>query len=315
MKAKKMTTTPELDMQARLIGTASQGSDEQNLPAEIQQIYEKWHEIAQHPAETLVDWSGTAAFTAGGPLPAIFGSEQSHVWQLMSKALAQNGEVMTIAGVEFSRRELELIGQFYRFLREDHKLLCIDERLEISDEEQPLEVHESCGACAATGAALKSLLGAEVDVEAQLAGEISQEDLQAIYPDMPLHTSLVVLVDLHADDVVASAEKRAELKRIGALPFTVSLPVGQIEAFLTDHAHQQDRQALIATLIKWNVNIARNIIGGHHNTLHNEAEHALFVVDLRNLATDSLLAQELLQQIEQVSHGEMISIVDEQSIA
>lgn len=104
----------------------------QELAAQKETVYKSWSEIAENAGEYLQDLSGEIAFVAGGALPTRFGIEDSEIWQAISAKIEESdGELVTIAGIDFTRQDLESMGKFYRFLGEKgHKLHCIDERLE-----------------------------------------------------------------------------------------------------------------------------------------------------------------------------------------
>ncbi len=281
----------------------------------VKQVYEQWDVIAKKPGEWLQDMTGEIAFTAGGGLTTLFGKEDSQIWKDIQKA-SSNGEI-SIAGITFSIAGLQLMGDFYRFLRGSlDGLQCIDERLQDSSDSKGKEVHEHCGACGAVHGAIQQVTGIH-DMEDQALRELGQVSLgkQEIYKEMPNHKSLTILVDLHGDDAVIDEKKRRQLMAVNALPFQVSLPVEKIQEFIAKPRRGSNNgldrveiDLLLTTLVNWNVRIARNIIGGNHNDLHARADQTLIVIDTRNVAQGDLVAQ-LRQLIDQsVQHNKILLI-------
>lgn len=274
-----------------------------NMSQEVQQdVAQAWGEIVAQP-EALTDLSERkVVFVAGGGLPSRFGIEKSEIWQAIAKRAENNN--IEIAGISFSLEDLTLLGDYYRFLRDDKgmSLHCIDERLVDDVANSSHEVHDKCGACAAVAAAA----GIESKVEDVLLAELHQEAKQGVYEDMPDHESMTILVDFHGSDVVLD-EKRAELKAKKALPFNVSLPLELISEWAETKGG--NAEALIKVLVKWNVQIARNIIEGHHNTLHKLAGETIIVTDQRQVGDHSLLSQ-AQDAVSSVQHGSMMVIND-----
>ncbi len=253
-----------------------------------------WWEIVDQP-EILTDLSEqNVIFAAGGALVTRFGDENSVIWRNMVEA-ADSHDVVSVAGINFSLGELEQMGDFYRYLKEEgYGFHCIDERLEGDEEHLDDEVHEQCGACAAVGQAT----GLE-NVEDILLKEIGKRAKQQIYEDMPEHESMVILVDLYGADVVLG-DVREDLKDAKALPFNVSIPLGDVAYWGIERGG--DTELLVSTLVKWNVLIARNIIGGEHNTLQGLADNTMIVVDTRRVE-ENYLYQWTLETIGRVPHN------------
>jgi len=109
---------------------------------------------------------------------------------------------------------------------------------------------------------------------------------------------------------VVDPAKRSKLMSSKALAFQVSLPVNLIENFLTVRGNQDDeREMLLRTLVNWNVQIARNIIGGGHNSLQAQAGETIFIMDQRDVAGNPLVA-ELRRNISGVKHLSELVIED-----
>lgn len=260
--------------------------DERLVPWDVLDIYNKWADISKNPREWLQDLSGEIAFTAGGGLVTLLGEKESQVWQGVLKA--SENDIFKMAGIDFSVRGLSLMGDFYRHLKGNrYKFQCVDERLENIREagHNGTEVHCECGACAAMHASIKNVTNIK-DMEAHVQGELGQDKLekQGIYDTMPNHSTISILADFHGDDSVVNEQKRAELRAINGLPFQASLPVKEVEAFIKEkNLKRAEIDLLLKTLVQWNVQIPRNIIGGDHNDLQNQAKHTLIVTDTRGI--------------------------------
>ena len=148
---------------------------ERSLPSEVKTVYKFWEEVQAHPQEWLRDIPGQIVFVAGGGLPLTFDSEDSRIWESIEKVAEEDNGYIDIAGVNFSLRELALMGDFYRSLKQDgYSLHCIDERLEDDLENEAKQVHEHCGACAASHAVIGSYLDGD-NVEDCLLAELGEE--------------------------------------------------------------------------------------------------------------------------------------------
>ncbi|MFZ5376486.1 MAG: hypothetical protein ACOZAN_02340 [Patescibacteria group bacterium] len=196
-----------------------------------------------------------------------------------------------------------------------YKLHCIDERLDNNRAYLLAEVHGECGACAALQKSLSSFLGGDIwQVEDKLADEIVAKGCtikQPIFKDMHhLHTSVVIWLSFGSVQVVADDEQRNQLRQTSSLPFRVSLPLFLIKAFLENQLGNGQRSfdldGLLRVLVKWNVQIARNIIGGDHNSLNEFADKTVFVFDQRNVASeDHLLVDKVEQLVAAVEPNEV----------
>lgn len=278
-----------------------------NLPKAVEEVYQVLEQVKDNPEEWLVDVTGQLIFVAGGGLPLTFGSPDSKIWQELEAVAAENNGLVRIAEIDFSLRELVLLGEFYRAIRGDgYSLHCIDERLKDDLESINQQVHERCGACAAVQAVISERLVGK-QVEDLLLSELGEELLgkQEIDDSMPEHDSLSVFIDFHGDEAIADKVKRSHLKDKHALVFQISLPVKTISKFL--EFRREDQDLLLATLVKWNIQIARNIIGCGHNKLQKYSKETIFVLDEREVA-DSKLISLLQQLISDVDHKKELII-------
>jgi hypothetical protein len=96
------------------------------------------------------------------------------------------------------------------------------------------------------------------------------------------------------------------LRARGGLPFNVSLPAPLLEEYLDQS--EVDPDLLLAALVKWSVQIARNIIGDAVNELRPVAGKTLLVVDKRGLDEHNPVVRALTQFVLAVAHGERIEI-------
>lgn len=287
-------------------------SEKQIVPEVVLKIRKMWEEIRLHPAEWLKDLQGNIAFVAGGGLPLVFGNPESGIYKAMLAAMEQNDGKIEIAGVSLDREKIELLGEYYRFLRsQGYNLHCIDERLEDDLGHESHHVHEHCGACAATGDKIQIFLPeeGEVSVEDLLLRELNQQQgKQPIYQEMkPHHDSLTIFIDFAGDDAVVNEEKRVALRNGHALAFQVSLQVDMIKKFVDTHPNVAIEQ-LAEVLVHWNVQIARNIIGGTHNALSGSADFTTLILDKRGVKPEGREIFHLLKNIFQVKHQAEIFI-------
>ncbi len=276
--------------------------DPQRLETARHQVPALWGEVQAQP-EAFIASNQRLAYVAGGGAVLRFGVDgpADSAWnKMMSSAVDQQ---ITIAGVSFSLEELKTMGDFYRWLKQEKgkNLHCIDERLDEDPAYEKHEIHCGCGACAAIRAAVGD--PDTVDYEVKLAQELGQLEngqakRQPILKEMEsAHASISILVDYSGEGRTVSAGKRSELQTQDALPFNVSLPLEYIREFA--QAKGVEAESLISTLARWNVQIARNIIGGAHNVLHDLQAETRLIIDSRGVDDQELagVAQTYLQPI------------------
>ncbi|MFZ5376229.1 MAG: hypothetical protein ACOZAN_00990 [Patescibacteria group bacterium] len=85
------------------------------LSPKLVPIYDLWAKISQEPNKWFVDAPGKLLFSAGGVLPIVFGDNDSQIWQEVEKVFVSGQENFAMAGVSFTKNELLLLGEFYRF--------------------------------------------------------------------------------------------------------------------------------------------------------------------------------------------------------
>lgn len=244
-------------------------------------VRDQWTAIIKHPARLADLADESVFFAAGGALPIYFGDESFKPWERLVEVANSEGKI-ELAGIEFSLEELETMGDFYRFLKEQgFDFLCIDERLKMVDGRLEGEVHVQCGACAEVGKAIGL-----PKVEDMLLQAVGYGKKEKIYPDMPEHESMVILVDFVRASV-ALGDLREELKQNQALSFNASIPLEYLCVWEKDG--RGNAWGLMQTLIKWNVLLARKIIGGDHNRLRDLADLTMLVADIRGAEGNRLL--------------------------
>lgn len=292
---------------------------------DLQTVREIWEQIVNEPDVYLVDMlkgqtEQKIAFAAGGGLPRMFGTEND-IWKKMLESM--ENEQLTIAGVTFTKSELLALGDFYRYISKEGIILhCIDERCVDDTINAESEVHEQCGACAAVGAAIKAKTAEAINVEEMLQTALHPNvPKQPIHPEMQHeHDSVVILIDLSGADIVNHAS-RDELRAAHALPFNVSLPLELIQTYIdylqgsNDDVHEQV-VTLVEALVKWNVQIASNIIGGSHNRLQELASQTILAIDRRGIPSSSdHLLQMFVKASTVVPHAVVLRIEDQHPAA
>ncbi len=314
---------PQSEKEAMSISTQAQESNEHlTSPEQItQEVYATWDAVLQNPDAHLTQYQaldkegqpiGEIAFVAGGELLSqVFGPNvKPEISQKVAAALEAGNGTLTIAGITFTQEQLQLLGSFYTHLQEhkQYKLHCIDERLVDDVQASEQQSHESCGACAATAAAL----GLEATELLNMVNTDPDKKLQAIDPTLAHHhSSMSILVDFHGRDVLIE-EQRSEFRDKNALPFNISLPVIEIAEFIrTNQLDVTAKEQLITALLLWNPGLARKIIGGDHNTLQTVSENTQIIVDERSIPDGE--GMELATQFKDslallVPHGRLISL-------
>jgi hypothetical protein len=282
---------------ALVMDTVPETATNTEVVMDPQVVSRRWETIASMP-DTLTDMSEHNVFyIAGGGLPTLFGKE-NQLWSRMQAKLAEQNDELMIAGVPFNGEELGLIGEYARAMEAEGKLPeCIDERLDESLENpNDKHVHVGCGAAGAAGAAI-----GEGSVEDELVSIFGESGKMPIYADMDKHhDSIVINVDLSGSRT-AQGELRSSLKDDKALPFNVSLNLDKIGEIGGDKTAQ-----MLSALVKWNVQIARNIIGGGHNAAQKLEDKTIIVINTQG--AESELLEQAKQRIEEVPHDKTVVI-------
>ena len=246
-----------------------------------QRTEELWRRVRLNP-EQHIDTKKFAdsSFMAGGGLALLFVEDangKSNPLREKIKKYYKTNETAKIAGVPFTQNELELLGNYARFIGAKASL-CMDERLETigyDDQEAMPYVHKACGAIDAVATTfavsveeINELLREKR--KAEQGGKEQGPDLP-VYPDMPVHEVTKILVYLTSGRAISEKVKE-ELKQNQGLPFQISLSVEKIQQFVDKYG--ANRKDLIKALVKFGPGIALEIAKGHHNALHEIAAEA-----------------------------------------
>ncbi len=239
-----------------------------------------WDNVIKNPDNYLCSYPDRF-YAAMGQGVTLFGGKNS-LWTALQNKAAQNGT--NIAGVDFSMNELKLLGDFYRSLGRTG--ICIDERVAMEKNTNAESgIHEHCGAAAAIGQVIGKQ-GFEVENEAMKLLDYSQKQL--LLPGTEGgHESLTVFIDPSEQAFGLRPEVKETFLKQNALAFQFSFPLQSIRSFL-DVQKLPPEKTLYSALLKWNIQIAINIINGHHNKFYETAKTngVLFVLDRRNAAID-----------------------------
>ncbi|PIY68553.1 hypothetical protein COY90_05335 [Candidatus Roizmanbacteria bacterium CG_4_10_14_0_8_um_filter_39_9] len=202
--------------------------------------------------------------TAFGNGATLLGSENEFSTEVKNKLIDRK---TTIAGVEFSEDELTWIGQYYDGLNEElgMKGRCMDER--IDENKGTSGIHGQCGAAAATGAVIGKT-GVEVeDIAMRLTGENHKTGL---IEGLHHHEALTVMVTFGKQPYSLDTARYAEARANAALPFHTFIDVEEVDAFAKTNG--LNRVDVFNALLKWNPQIAINIMIGNHNHYSNTAK-------------------------------------------
>lgn len=253
--------------------------------------------MAENPHEFIENFEGIM-FCAGGALVLEFGDDNSDLWPEILACADEHGSV-EIAGVTFEVDNLAMMGDFYRWLAQKGIILhCIDERLD-EGKHTGSQIHCECGACGGIDKLLMSRFKKSQKTEERLAAnkDYVPEDAekQPLLPGMPHHASRAIHVSISDKTSAPKSSVRSLMKENDALTFNVSLPLGLMKDFCQETSN--DYQTLVETLVKWNVQIAKNIIDGDHNDLGAHRAQTLLLLNQLDGQPDKELVDALGQVI------------------
>ncbi len=279
---------------------------------EPEQIVEWWQSVIEQPdqyIQELGENSHQILFTAGGRVPEVYGMNGTKTWDGLVANANEKNEI-EIAGVTFSLDELAAMGAFYRWAsKKGYHFHCIDERLIKNRDNKSAITHANCGACAAVEKAARLPFKLEDNLAKDLGIEHAG-DKQPIEPALEVtHNALAILIDLHGGGDTLKPEIREEMKLTGILPFNVSIPLNLIKEWASETGNEQ--KTLISTMVRWSVQIARNIIGSH-NTLSNHAEKTIIITDERNTEQSEIL-EFAKNEVTNVQAGRRLRITDKKA--
>lgn len=255
-------------------GAAVEGVEMKKDPREVREQF--WTEMIAHPEQLIA--SDEVIYVAGGGMAEQMANDKSEIWQAIVAQLHKNKnvdnqyEVITFAGSKFDLKRLTMLGNFYRTLKEQGKILkCIDERLD-SNQAHHSEVHQKCGMCGGVQGAIDAEILNQFginSVEDQLLKEVhpdAGEQKQGLIKGTESnHQSLSIMISFGNQHRTISPEK-VESALGGALPFNVSFPVDQIERFIrVGNLSESETESFLDSLIDWSPVIAKAIIVGHND--------------------------------------------------
>lgn len=230
--------------------------------------------------EDLEQKEGLVNLAGGGLLP-LLGDPKSDIWAAMTD-IFETDEEIEIAGISFTKAQLELLGDFSRYLRDEKEIsfICIDDRLMPGAEghdPKNCSIHEGCGAAGAIEKAISQsvrFISAGSTVADMALSELGQVNKQKLVKGMEgAHETSTILVTFDPQALVVKPERFDKFREEKALPMNVTIPLQLIESYIAHRDlldektnHNSLREALLNVLFKWNVDIAKAVIG---NKAHN----------------------------------------------
>lgn len=273
-------------------------------PETVKSIQETWTAVRENPSLYIEEEKfAETIFMAGGGLVELFGKEGSEVWKLMEQKLSAEGK-LNIAGIDFTEQQFQLIGDFNRWLMKkgySTAQVCIDERADLRPFSQQSEIphtHKGCGALAGLAGALNLDYDKLVGMVKSERGDAQDQDVCLLPKMEEEHTSLEIYVNTSTKGRAIKDDQREALRDKKASPFHVSIPVELVQQFCKEEGQTQTE--LFQALVNWNAQIARNIIGGHHNELHELAGETQIQVDNRGVAEVPAELVDMLQKVGKV---------------
>jgi hypothetical protein len=261
-----------------------------------------WQEAINRPGDFLQPSNRPGAAFGNG---VILFSDENKLTEMINKSAIDDH--FSIAGVKFTIQELKHIGGFYKYLQEVGygKIKCMDERIDLDAEHADSGIHEHCGAAGGIGASCNNKSGVEIeDIACQLTNE---KDKAEIIKGMEHHEALAIKIDLSNELYDVKPGMNPKLRDNAALPFHISLPLEHITKY-TNNNHLTIDNVLLS-LLRFNVQIAVNIIKNNHNIYQQHAQEGIVITsDQRTLnkeANQSLL-NEVYAFIGQLSQGQPI---------
>lgn len=229
-----------------------------------------WTEIQENFPENreILD---NVLHVAGGGLPLVFGDDKSEIWQKIVESAGETG-VVEIAGIKFTLDDLKLIGEFYNYAKsQSYNFHCIDERLDEKDENKVSCVHEHCGACGAVQALIENSLGITLPVENALVTALDMPGKQKLIKGTEREHATSTIMVTYADHAATIANNlKPSFIEKKALAMNITIPIGLIRKFYESKGDTDSpissTEPIYNLLTRWNVGIARAVIGGTHNT-------------------------------------------------
>ncbi len=277
-----------------------QGHGEFKYPAEpFQQALNYWTEAARTPARVLTP-NRHQYGTAFGNGAILLGSDNTLSQEIRNRL---NEGKTTIAGVEFSGTELTWIGQYYDRLGKklDAKGRCMDER--IDETKGTSGIHTECGAAGAIGAVIGKT-GTEVE---DIAVGLTHEDHKAgLIDGMKHHEAVTVMVTFGPQPYSLDTAKYGEARENAALPFHTFIDVQEVDAYAKEQG--VNRVDVFKALMKWNPQIAINIMTGTHNHYRDVVAEKGVIALLDTRGVDKAQYADMTSAMDEFFAGQKVAV-------
>lgn len=276
------------------------GHGEFKYPAEpFQQALNYWTEQAKAPSRVLVP-NARQYGTAFGNGAILLGSDNSLSQEIKNRLT--DGKT-TIAGVEFSGAELTWIGQYYERLNGKLKAKgrCMDER--IDETKGTSGIHTECGAAGAIGAVIGKT-GTEVE---DIAVGLTHEDHKAgLIDGLGHHEAVTVMVTFGSQPYSLDPAKYTEARENAALPFHTFIDIQEVDAYAKEQG--VNRVEVFKALMKWNPQIAINIMTGSHNHYQDVTKEKGVIALLDTRGVDKAQFADMAQAMDEFFTGQKVAV-------
>jgi hypothetical protein len=258
-----------------------------------------WAKMLSKHSEHMMPLDKILHFSGGG-LILLFGdaATQNQIWSGLVEAAAKNRGNVEIFGVSFSLSELSMLGDFARFAYGlGYKFHCIDERLDEDGQHDDCLIHESCGAIGAVQEAIFVATGGKTDVEAEAMETFQQPVEQHFASEMSAtrHETATIYVTYGTNGQCIQPKLRTQIREQNALPMNVTIPIELMAKFVKARNGVVSLKSLQELVVKWNIGIARKVIGDEHNSLSEMAKEVgvLLVSDVSGTGDNAHSALEI----------------------
>lgn len=274
-----------------------------------------WEKVAQEPSKLLVTNPKIFRTALGHGVTLL--TQTSDFFKKYVQPAIKEGKV-TIAGVEFTANEINWIGQYYASIAKNKGLTgaCMDERLDESKDVKT-GIHKECGAAAAisqlthttenpiTGETIENLLMADLGV--------ANSQKTGLIDNMKHHEAFTFMMTFGPQPYSVDPAKYDNVRAEAALPFHTFVSVEDVARFAQEN--NIDKVEVFKALVKWNAQIAINIMKGDHNHYKDEVAKngVIALMDYRDIDKELykdmfLAAKELLNPERQQINVTQIEI-------
>lgn len=276
------------------------GHGEYKYPVEpFQKAFNYWTEAAKMPSRVLVP-NMRQYGTAFGNGAILLGADNELSADV--KAHLVNGKA-NVAGAELTGEELTWIGQYYAGIDKKHNMKgrCMDER--IDERKGTSGIHDECGAAGAIGAVVGKS-GKEVeDIAVRLTGE---DHKMGLIDGIGHHEAVTVMVQLGKQPYSLDTGKYDEARENAALPFHTFIDVEEVASFAKEHG--LNRVDVFKALLKWNPQIAINIMTGSHNHYQDVAKEKGVIAVLDTRGVDKTQYADMFAAMDGFFTGQQIAV-------